>query len=315
MNFTALALAAAAVSLPFASAQHKITFSSAQGWIDDEKVWFYNFGPHSTPGTANGSTIALAPIWVPSYRKLKELLADEDLTNGTKAGNNIINAIPCDAGYSDLWKVNFVTVPATYPLNAFKSAADVLAAAANPSGVTINSTAATLMVNCPVVPFGSTAVDTSGSATATVPKYVNGWYKGAPVFYFDFGPVTTINTDPVYHISLANGTITDPGVFEGYSTPFWNLNIVTVPASVAGTDILRSQSEILATKYPINNTALVVNCPFAYASTTATPPSTSPTASTSTDPTATGMHSGADAVKTSVVVTLAMVGAVAFLFL
>ncbi|RKO85555.1 hypothetical protein BDK51DRAFT_52272 [Blyttiomyces helicus] len=227
--------------------QHKITFSSTQERIDDMKGWFYNFGAHSSSGSADGSTVGLAPIWVPSYH----------------------------VGYSDLWKVKLVSVPASYPLNAFKSSTNVLATAANSSGVTINSTAATLTVNCPVIPFGSTAVDTSGSSGID-PKYVNSCHHHRP--------------------RLPNQSreryLRRPAVFEGFSTPFWNLNIVTVPASVAGTDTLRSQSEILATKYPINTTALVVNCPFR----------------------ATGMDSRAGGVKASAVMILAMAGAVGLLF-
>ncbi|RKO85783.1 hypothetical protein BDK51DRAFT_52343 [Blyttiomyces helicus] len=144
MIFSAIALAVAAVSLPFASAQVCDTNEtilldqSGAVRVNSGKPRFVSVGAH-------------------------------------RAGKIIIDLLPCDPGYSDLWQVNLVIIPPTYPLNTFTSAADVQAAAANSSGVSVNAT--TILRNCPIVPFGSTAVDIGGSPTATIPTYQNGWYQ------------------------------------------------------------------------------------------------------------------------------------------
>ena len=64
--------------------------------------------------------------------------------------NNIIPTIPGEVGYNDFWIVNKVTVPDNYVPNSLTSETEVLA-----SGYSITKT--TTIVNCPVVPFGSTA--------------------------------------------------------------------------------------------------------------------------------------------------------------
>src|SRR5882672_7667343 len=81
-----------------------------------------------------------APIW---------LLVKEGESNPV-AGNNIIDVIPGDASYNDFWQVYKVTVPANYVTNTITSYQEILA-----SHYPITKT--NDLVNCPVVPKGSTA--------------------------------------------------------------------------------------------------------------------------------------------------------------
>ncbi len=89
---------------------------------------------------------------------------------------NIVDVLPGDAGYSDFWQVVVVTVPDTYVANTLTSAAAVKS-----SGYAMQATS--MLVNCPIVPEGSTASlrfpgDTSGT------DLIRGWYQGKVVFYF-----------------------------------------------------------------------------------------------------------------------------------
>jgi hypothetical protein len=111
---------------------------------------------------------------------------------------NIIDVIPGDAGYNDFWQVITVAVPSSYEANTISSAAAVAS-----SGY--QQTMTDILVNCPVVPNGSTAKlrytgDTSGA------DLVRGWFKDKIVTYFTFGEkpggLTASNarvpTSPIY---------------------------------------------------------------------------------------------------------------------
>jgi hypothetical protein len=95
---------------------------------------------------------------------------------------NIIDAIPGDPGYSDFWQVVKVTVPADYVANTATSLQDLVDA-----GYTMQIT--DMIVNCPVVPEGSTASEGPGATGLT-----RGWYKDQVVFYFDFNEASLTAT-------------------------------------------------------------------------------------------------------------------------
>lgn len=90
---------------------------------------------------------------------------------------NIIDVIPGDDHYSDFWHVHKVTVPEDYVANTITNVTDLME-----SGYIIERT--NMIVNCPVVPEGSTAnlrfKDTEDNGL------VRGWYKDQVVFYFNF---------------------------------------------------------------------------------------------------------------------------------
>ncbi|MFI5306930.1 MAG: hypothetical protein ACHQ53_06250 [Polyangiales bacterium] len=121
-------------------------------------VRYYNFDVQSrTP----------APIYV-LFAKGKSDPVDRQL--------NIIDVLPGEPGYNDFWQVNKVTVPDGYVANTITSFAEIEA-----SKLTIEPT--TMLVNCPVVPDGSTAKLRIGGGSAGLQS---GWYKGKLVKYFSF---------------------------------------------------------------------------------------------------------------------------------
>jgi hypothetical protein len=89
---------------------------------------------------------------------------------------NIINVLPGEANYNDFWQVYKVNVPDNYVANTITSFDEL----AN-SGYSIERT--NDLVNCPVVPAGSTATKRLNNGDATLTR---GWYKGKVVYYFNF---------------------------------------------------------------------------------------------------------------------------------
>jgi len=141
--------------------------------------------------------------------------------------NNVINAIPGDAGYSDFWLVNKVTVPDDYVPNSLTSREEILA-----SGYAIQRT--NMIVNCPVVPFGSTASKKFGGGSQTLTL---GWYKGKAVAYFDFEEkaLTATGTgevpvSPIYVMFNDNAAGPESGFKTETGTAQTHNVIATVPA-------------------------------------------------------------------------------------
>ena len=114
-----------------------------------EMVKYYNFDVMSTTP---------APIFV-LFKEGADTPVDGQL--------NIIDVIPGDAGYNDFWHVNKVTVPADYAANTVASLQEISYA-----GYTITTT--NMIVNCPVVPEGSTANLKYGGGSS---ELIRGWYR------------------------------------------------------------------------------------------------------------------------------------------
>lgn len=160
---------------------------------------------------------------------------------------NVIDVIPGDEGYGDFWHVHKVTVPDGYLPNSLTNVADIMA-----SGYAVERT--NLIVNCPVVPEGSTAVLRYGGGNSGL---VQGWYKDQVVYYFDFSEkILTVGLPPEGHPDVplseilvsfnvnpgepgggpASGFVTEPGTVqthnalqtlpedEGYS-PLWDVDV------------------------------------------------------------------------------------------
>jgi hypothetical protein len=100
---------------------------------------------------------------------------------------NIIDVIPGETGYNDFWHVHKVTVPSDYVANTITSAQEVM-----DSGYEIEST--NMIVNCPVVPEGSTATLRYNSSEDN--GLIRGWYKDQVVFYFTFAEKDLTVTPP-----------------------------------------------------------------------------------------------------------------------
>ena len=147
---------------------------------------------------------------------------------------NIIDVIPGSAAYNDFWLVTKVMVPKDYEANTITSAAEIASA-----GLTTAST--TKLVNCPVVPAGSTAALRLNGESNELHR---GWYRGQVVTYFTFSE-SDLMTDgegkvPVSDIYVtfnANPSESDPSsgppsgfVTESGSDQAHNV-VETLPAS------------------------------------------------------------------------------------
>lgn len=187
---------------------------------------------------------------------------------------NVVDVIPGDEGYNDFWQVTRVTVDADYVANQVTSVAEIL-----DRGYDLEAT--TTVVNCPIVPEGSTATRRFGGGDAGL---VRGWYGDEIVQYFHFGeaPLATTNagfvpTSPIYVTFNANpdqpgggppsGFVTEPGTDQthnvvatvpgetGYS-PLWAVNIYDNADFDVVTDLATAQAASILVAY-----AAMVNCP------------------------------------------------------
>jgi hypothetical protein len=97
---------------------------------------------------------------------------------------NIIDVIPGSSGYNDFWHVVKVIVPNNYLANSVTSYNQILA-----KNYPLESTNS--IVNCPVVPEGSTAMKRFGGASNGLTR---GWYQNKIVSYFNFSEATLSHT-------------------------------------------------------------------------------------------------------------------------
>lgn len=176
-----------------------------------EVVRYYNF-----------DVMPLAPA--PIYVLFKEG-ADEPVSGQL----NIIDVIPGDLTYSDFWQMYKVTVPNDYVANEVASYQEIV-----DRGYATEKLDA--VVNCPVVPYGSTAtenVDGDGNALDS------GWYKGKVVYYFTFmEKEITVNaqgqvpTSPIYVTFNINPAETGGGPPSGFVTEAGTVQTHNVVATI-----------------------------------------------------------------------------------
>jgi hypothetical protein len=227
------------------------TFPVVQGWYEGRATYYYDFGSNS-PALNDAKAVARTPIYV--------LVTGFD-SNGQPQPvadqHNIIDFVPGDPGYSDLWQVNFVTVPAGYTANTVRSLDDVKKA-----GYPIKET--NQLVNCPVVPLNS-------SLAEGTPGLTKGWYKGKEAHYFDFGPSPDF-TLPIYAFITGMDSAGNPQFVPGQHniidvipgqggySPFWDVHLVKVPADYQANSIT-SIAQAMASGYEMIHPGIVVNCP------------------------------------------------------
>ena len=153
-----------------------------------ESIRYYNF---------DVQPLAPAPIYV---------LFHEGEDAPVAGQLNIIGVIPGDAGYNDFWQVSKVTVPADYVANTAASITEI-----SQAGYAIEAT--DILVNCPVVPEGSTARLRAGSESSAITQ---GWYNGKVVHYFSFeeAPLAAVGgavpVSPIYVTFNVNPDMADP---------------------------------------------------------------------------------------------------------
>ena len=166
-------------------------------------VQYYNF---------DVQPVAPAPIWV-LFRE------GED----TPAQFPVIDVIPGDEGYNDFWGMIKVTVPADYAANSVTSLAGITAA-----GYAMENTG--VIINCPVVPKGSTAMLRGGSESNGLHA---GWYKDMVVYYFTFEEKglsgAAVPLSPIYVTFNANGMPPSGFVMEEGTAQTHNV-VATIPS-------------------------------------------------------------------------------------
>lgn len=156
--------------------------------------------------------------------------------NNPVAGQlNIVDVIPGDANYNDFWQIYKVTVPANYVANTATSYQEIMA-----NGYTVTKTNA--LVNCPIVPKGSTATKRlpAGSSTALT----LGWYKGKVVNYFNFfekeisvNANGEVPTAPIFVSFNINPNLPNGGPGSGFKTEMGNMqthNVISVTPTGPG---------------------------------------------------------------------------------
>ena len=220
-----------------------------------EIVQYYNFDAQSTTP---------APIYV---------LFHEGESSPVEGQIFVVDAIPGDPGYSDFWNVMAVTVPADYVANTTTSLAEIQEA-----GYPMEAT--DMIVNCPIVPEGSTAILRLGGADNSLHM---GWYRGEVVTYFAFEehPLTldaggNVPLSPIY-VSFninpdqegggpASGFATEPGTSQTHNvvatlpsdaaySPLWAVNVYDNADFDSVSDLASAQQTNILGPGP------TVNCP------------------------------------------------------
>lgn len=178
---------------------------------DGEVVRYYNFDVMSTTP---------APIFV---------LFREGAMQPLDGQLNIVGVIPGDAGYNDFWQVVRVEVPDDYVANTAASVGALMQA-----GFPMETT--DMLVNCPIVPAGSTADEGGGANGLTL-----GWYEGQVVSYFNFGeaPLSVtaaaeVPTSPIYVSFNVNPDQPDGGPSSGFMTEMDGVQTHNVVATLPG---------------------------------------------------------------------------------
>jgi hypothetical protein len=193
---------------------------------------------------------------------------------------NIVDDIPGDADYNDLWRVVRVDVPADYVPNAITSADGMMARG-------WKMTPTETLVNCPIVPAGSVARGRVGGGDAGLTR---GWYRDQIIHYFNFAeaPLHVVGdgTVPVTPIFVAfdvnpdqpgggppSGFRTEPGTAQthnvigalpgapGYS-PLWSVQVYDNAAFSTVSDLPTA-----AAAHLLGTNVANVNCPLASAGT------------------------------------------------
>ena len=178
-----------------------------------ETVSYYNFDAQSTTP---------APIYV--------LFRQGD--SSPVAGQlNIVDVIPGDPGYNDFWQINKVTVSAEYAANSIGSFQAI-----KDAGFPIEQTKT--LVNCPVVPDGSTATHRlSGNDTGLH----MGWYRNKVVSYFNFSEAPLMLTDdgmvpvsPIYVSFNVNPGMPKGGPASGFKMERGTMQTHNVVSTLPG---------------------------------------------------------------------------------
>jgi hypothetical protein len=145
---------------------------------------------------------------------------------------SVVGVVPGDEGYSDFWRVTEVTVPADYTANTVTSESDLLDA-------DYDVTPTDEIVNCPIVPEGSTASKRGGDAGTGL---VDGWYEDTLVSYFAFKESSlevnsgAVPLSPIYVSFNRNPGTDGGGPASGFMTEDGNDRTHNVTATLPDDD-------------------------------------------------------------------------------
>ena len=188
----------------------------------------------NSPLDAATSTVGVAPIYA-----FANGIAADGSPNFVDGQHNVIDLLPGDEGYSDLWQVHIVLVDDDYEAGTITSKAGI-------DATRYQKQVTNLLVNCPVVGAGSTL--------ETGKELVNGYYRDRDVFYPDFGGnvavaipiwafVTGFDDDGNPQFVEGQRYIIDAvPADEGYSA-FWRVNLVMVDDSYEANS-LKSREDV-----------------------------------------------------------------------
>lgn len=218
------------------------------GWHEGREVRYHDVGTNSP--LVDGR-VGIAPIWLP--------IRGVDANGGmipVAGQHTILDVLPGEPGYSDLWDVVFVLVPDGYAANELTSLAEIEA-----SGYPTMTPG--MLVNCPIVP--------AGTALEGGPALAQGWHGGDAVFYPDFGP--TGDTAPALYRFLrgydeagapllvgGQDAVLSAAPGDAAYSGFWRVHDVLVGEGFEAGSI-RSAADVEASGLRIVPTELVLDAP------------------------------------------------------
>lgn len=221
-----------------------------RGWHNGQSVQYYDLGTNTPLDPDEPTRVRIEPVWV-----FASGFDEAGMPVRLDGQDNLFDVTAGDANYSDLWQVFTVTPPPDFVPNSITSF-EMLAA----SGLPIEQQR--MLVNCPIVPPGSSLADESQ-------ELKKGWVKNAPVVYFDFG-VTSATPGKMFVFITGFNEQGEPlliphqhFVFSatrgglGYSD-FWRVVWVTVDSDYKA-DAIRSASDIDPAR--VTDSTIIVNYP------------------------------------------------------
>ena len=222
-----------------------------RAWRNGEWMGYVDFGTNTRPDS-DGNVI-VAPIWA-----FVSGFNEDGSPQMIEGHRTMLDVVPGDEGYSDLWAVQFVVVPEGTDSESIHSLSDLEASGLEivPSG---------MLVNCPIVP-GDATVESGHGVHAT-------WYRGETTHYFDMGlsPATPghayVFVTGLDEAGRPAGVVGTPVLAGDLENDFWRLHYVIVDASYAANS-LRSVAEVEASGFAVTSTWLLVNWPLVEASST-----------------------------------------------
>ncbi|KAJ3210339.1 hypothetical protein HDU82_008330 [Entophlyctis luteolus] len=232
-----------------------VQYSEQEVWTENVKAACWNMGTASPLSSANPAGVNVNQAILPTY------------PDGTAAGYPIVQSVPCDSQYSDVWNLMRVIVAQNTPYNTYKSFGALLSTNAPSFGY----------FNRPLVPPNSTF---SSLYSSNPPTVLPGWANGGRIYFADFGPVpgafrsnTTVPAGAIVgvkenflfvkddrQISSKRLSTFDPTNATGYVTGDFRM-------------IEQLSYPYVPTAVLYNGTQSVVNCPFVAAESTPTYPS------------------------------------------